>query len=111
MVRPFSMVMLTPRMHHRARGTSSGFHAREVGSARMRREVFGWWSERLGMDMPIIRYGEWGPALLWFPTWRADAFEAESQGLIHAIHHHIEAGRLTMFCVNSVNASAWYNDS
>jgi len=35
---------------------------------KLRRELFGWYSHRLGMDMPIVRYGHWGPALLLFPT-------------------------------------------
>ena len=61
-------------------------------------------------DMPILRYGHWGPALLLFPTWQSDAWESENKGLIGAIADRIEAGRLTVFCVNSVSPIAWCND-
>lgn len=77
----------------------------------MRREFFGWWSERLQMEMPIVRYGHYGPALLLFPTWQSDFMEAEQRGLIGAIAHHIDAGRLTVFCINSITPHSWCNDA
>jgi esterase/lipase superfamily enzyme len=76
----------------------------------VRREEFGWWSERMGMYMPIVRYGHWGPGLLLFPTWQSDLWEAEQRGLIAAIGRHLSAGRLSVFCVNSVAPHAWCND-
>jgi esterase/lipase superfamily enzyme len=62
------------------------------------------------MEMPIVRYGHWGPALLLFPTWQADFMEAEDRGLIGAIQHHIAAGRLSVFCINSISRHAWCNE-
>ena len=34
------------------------------------RDIFGWTSPRLGMEMPIVRYGRGGHALLLFPLSR-----------------------------------------
>lgn len=62
-------------------------------------------------EMPILRYGHWGPALLLFPTWQADAWEAEQKGLIDALADRIDQGRLTVFCVNSVSGQAWCNEA
>ncbi len=76
----------------------------------MRREEYGWWSQRLQMHMPIVRYGEWGVPLLLFPTWQSDLWEAEQKGLIHAIAHHIESGRVNVFTINSISPHAWCND-
>lgn len=76
----------------------------------MQREVFGWYSHRTGMDMPIVRYGHWGPALLLIPTWKSGFLEAEQQGLIGAIAHHIEAGRLNVFSVNTITPWSWCAD-
>ena len=42
----------------------------------LRREIVAWWSPRMGMEMPIVRYGTWGPALLLFPTAAGDFLEA-----------------------------------
>lgn len=78
--------------------------------ATVQREIFSWWSPRTQSDMPIVRYGTWGPALLLIPTWQADFLEAEHQGLIGAIAHHIDAGRLNVFCINTPTPHSWCND-
>jgi len=78
-------------------------------SPQIRRELFGWHSDRLGLDMPIVRYGHWGPALLIFPTAGADFLEYERFGLIKAIEHHLTAGRLTIYSIDSINRHAWMN--
>lgn len=74
---------------------------------RVRKEVFGWHSPRLGLDMPIIRYGHWGKPLLMFPTAGSDLLDVERFHLIGAIQHHIEAGRITVFSVNTINQQSW----
>jgi esterase/lipase superfamily enzyme len=76
----------------------------------VRREVSSWWSQRLGMHMPIARYGHWGPAMLLFPTWKSDYLEAEARGLIATLQPHLAAGRFNVFCINSIAPQAWCND-
>jgi esterase/lipase superfamily enzyme len=73
----------------------------------LRREFFGWYSPSLGMEMPIVRYGHWGPALLLFPTAGGDFLEPERMGLIPAVAHHLFSGRVQIFCINSINNHAW----
>ena len=63
----------------------------------LRREVFGWTSPRMGIDMPIVRYGTWGRALVLFPTAAGDFLEAERMWLIKAIEPLIFDGRVTVF--------------
>jgi esterase/lipase superfamily enzyme len=75
----------------------------------LRRELFGWHSPRLGLDMPIVRYGGWGRALLLFPTASGDFLEAERMWLIKSIEPLIQAGRLTVFSIDSINNHAWMN--
>lgn len=74
---------------------------------RVRKEVFGWHSPTLGLDMPIVRYGHWGKPLLLFPTAGSDLFDIERFHLIQAIQHHIEAGRITVYSINTVNNLSW----
>ncbi len=71
------------------------------------REVFGWKSPRLGLDMPIVRYGSWGHALILFPTAQSDFLDNERFWLIKAIEHHIFAGKLNVFCINTINSMSW----
>ncbi len=71
------------------------------------KEIFGWHSPRLGMDMPIVRYGRGGHPLLLFPTAAADFLENERFFLIKSIEPLIFAGRLQVFCIDSINRHAW----
>jgi esterase/lipase superfamily enzyme len=82
----------------------------EYVDPRLRREIFGWKSPRLGLDMPIVRYGDWGHALLLFPTAQADFLENERFFLIKAIERHIFAGKVQVFSIDSINRHAWMND-
>ena len=59
--------------------------------------------------MGIRVHGHYGQPLLVFPTSGGDEWEYEGQGMISALQHHIDAGRVKFFCVNSVNNESWYN--
>lgn len=73
------------------------------------KEIFGWRSPRLGLDMPIVRYGRAGHALLLYPTAAADFLENERFFLIKSIEPQIFAGRVQVFCIDSINKHAWMN--
>lgn len=75
------------------------------------RRIFVWHSPRLGLDMPIVRYGNWGHALLLFPTASGDFLEAERMWLIKSIEPLILAGKVTVFGIESINGHAWMNES
>ena len=75
----------------------------------MNKEHHRWFTQRLGREMGINVYGHYGQPLLVFPTSGGDENEYEGQGMIAALAHHIDGGRLKVFCVNSVNNESWYN--
>jgi esterase/lipase superfamily enzyme len=75
------------------------------------RDIFGWHSPNLGLDMPIVSYGHAGHPLLLYPTAQADFLENERFFLIKAIEHHIFMGRVRVFSIESINRYAWMNDS
>ncbi|MBI1746110.1 MAG: esterase family protein [Acidobacteria bacterium] len=60
--------------------------------------------------MPIVVYGHYGQPLLMFPTAAADCEEYERFGLISAIAHHIDSGRVKVFSIDSINRESWLND-
>ena len=76
----------------------------------MNREGYGWHSPRLGREMRVLVYGHYGLPLMVFPTSTADEREFEDRQMVEAIAHHIDAGKLKVFCVNTVNADSWYNE-
>jgi esterase/lipase superfamily enzyme len=59
--------------------------------------------------MPIVRYGDWGHALLLFPTAQADFLENERFYLIKALEPHILSGKVQVFSIDSINKHAWMN--
>lgn len=74
------------------------------------RHIFGWKSPRLGLEMPIVRYGERGHPLLIFPTAAADFLENERFYLIKSIERHIFEGRVQVFSIDSINKYSWMSD-
>ncbi len=68
-----------------------------------------WPSSRLGREMGVRVYGHWGAPVLVFPTSGGDEWEFERQGMIDALGHHVDAGKVKLFCVNSVNTQSWYD--
>jgi esterase/lipase superfamily enzyme len=75
----------------------------------MERVLDTWYSESLREEMPIASYGNSGRALLMFPSAAADYLEYERFYLIDSIKHHIEAGKVQCFSINSINSQSWLN--
>ncbi len=75
------------------------------------RQIFGWYSDRLGLDMPIVSYGYAGHPLLIYPTAAADFLENERFFLIKSIERFIFDGRVRVFSINSINKYAWMDES
>ncbi|TWI81629.1 esterase/lipase superfamily enzyme [Lacibacter cauensis] len=76
----------------------------------MQRELTGWYSPALNKDMPVAIYGHYGFALLLVPTAAADYLEYERFQLIDAISPWIEAGKVKVYSVNSINTESWMNN-
>ena len=77
----------------------------------MRRTLTSWYSPNLNKEMQIAIYGDYGPALLMFPSAAADYLEYERFHLIDAMRKHFTNGRVKGFSINSINAESWLNDS
>src|SRR5215210_2554801 len=76
----------------------------------MERRITAWYSHRLGREMPLVAYGHAGYSLLMFPTAAADYLEYERFHLVDAIRYLIEAGRVRVYSINSVNRYSLLND-
>lgn len=60
--------------------------------------------------MSTAVYGHWGFALLLFPTAGSGFLECEEHSLIGAVEHFIEAGRMKVFTVGTLNNESWLNE-
>lgn len=76
----------------------------------MERSLSSWYSPHLHKEMPIAVYGHYGFALLMVPTAAADYLEYERFELINSLSPLINAGKLKIFSVNSINTESWMND-
>lgn len=65
-----------------------------------------WWSERLGCDLTVSRWGTWGVPVLLFPTAGGDADEVERGGLIDAVRPLLDAGRAKIYSCDSTAGQA-----
>ena len=75
----------------------------------MQRVLDAWHSPSLNRQMEIVTYGHFGFPLLLFPTAAADYLEYERFQLIDAMREPIEAGKVKVFSINSINRQSWLN--
>lgn len=59
--------------------------------------------------MPVAIYGHYGFALLMIPTAAADYLEYERFQLIDQLAPYIDAGKIKVFSINSINNESWMN--
>ncbi|MDQ3320913.1 MAG: alpha/beta hydrolase-fold protein [Acidobacteriota bacterium] len=76
----------------------------------MRRDTTSWFSHNLGMEMPLVAYGDKGYPLLMFPTAAADYLEYERFLLLDAVKPFIESGKIRAYSINSVNRHSLLNE-
>jgi esterase/lipase superfamily enzyme len=73
----------------------------------MHRVIDSWHSPSLGKTMEIVTYGHYGFPLLMFPTAAADYLEYERFQVISVIQEYVEAGKVKVFSINSINRESW----
>ena len=61
-----------------------------------------WWSDRLGQEVNVARWGEVGVPLLMFPTAGGDAEEIERFLVIDTVADYLTAGRIKVYSCDSV---------
>ncbi|MEP6801260.1 MAG: alpha/beta hydrolase-fold protein [Acidobacteriota bacterium] len=74
----------------------------------MNREYVRWDSHILGRSMEILWFGHAGRPMIWFPTSMGRFYQNEDFGLVAAVADRIEAGRLQVVCVDSVDSESFY---
>lgn len=69
-----------------------------------------WYSERVGREVQVVRWGEVGTPVVFFPTAAGDAEECERFLLVDALSPLLEAGRIKLYSVDSVPGQAWLKE-
>lgn len=77
----------------------------------MHTEYHKWFSPNLGHDMELKVYGHYGKPMLVFPCAGGTFHEFEDFGMVDAIKSFIEAGRVKVFTVASIDNQTWLNQN
>jgi esterase/lipase superfamily enzyme len=72
-------------------------------------EYHKWWSPALGHDMELKVYGHGGKPIVVFPTQAGRYYEYEDFGMVEACGPSIDAGRVTLVTVDSIDNESWCN--
>jgi esterase/lipase superfamily enzyme len=70
-----------------------------------------WYSQRVGRDVQVVRWGETGTPVVFFPTAAGDAEEVERFLMVDALAPLLEAGRLKLYSVDSVPGMVWLKEN
>lgn len=66
-------------------------------------------SAALDREMEMLFFGHAGTPVVIFPTSGGRFYEFEDHGMVAALADSVEAGRLRLFCVDSIDMESWYN--
>jgi len=72
-------------------------------------EYHKWYSPSLGQDMELKVYGTGGRPFIVFPTSSGRFFDFENNGMVHAAERFIEAGKIVLCAVDSIDQQSWDN--
>jgi esterase/lipase superfamily enzyme len=67
------------------------------------------WSDYLSQDMELKVYGQAGKIAVVFPALGGRFFEYEDFGMVLSLQELIEAGRLRLITVDSIDSQSWAN--
>ena len=76
----------------------------------MSRLATAWHSDRLGREVEVVRWGEVGTPVLFFPTAAGDAQECERFLLVEALADLLAEGRIKLYSVDSVPGMVWLGE-
>ena len=70
-----------------------------------------WYSPTLSMDIEMLIFGHYGHPVIIFPTTKGRYYESKDFKLIESVAHLIDAGKVKIYCPDSVDAYSLYNKS
>ncbi len=67
------------------------------------------YSPAVGRDMPILAFGHYGTPIIAFPSGDGQFYDFENNGMIEAIAHLIDGGKIKVYCPGSLDGESWLN--
>jgi len=76
----------------------------------MERQYMHGWSPSLGREMELLHFGHAGQPVLVFPTSMGRFYQWEDFGMVGLLASRLAAGRLSLWCLDSVDGESWYSE-
>lgn len=67
-----------------------------------------YYSHCIGRDIEMLVYGHWGHPVLIFPTTMGKYYQAKDFQLTESARGLVEAGKVKLYCVDSIDRDSWY---
>jgi esterase/lipase superfamily enzyme len=75
----------------------------------MKEDYIRWHTPHLSRDFEMLVFGHGGYPVIAFPTSLGRYYQNKDFGLIQSVAHLVNAGRVKIFCPDSIDAQSWYN--
>lgn len=69
------------------------------------------YSPAIGRDIQILAFGHYGAPVIAFPSGMGQFYDFENNGMIEAIAFLIDAGKIKLYCPESLDHESWLNHS
>jgi esterase/lipase superfamily enzyme len=73
----------------------------------MHRRFEKFYSPAVGRDMEMLLFGHYGTPMIVFPTDGGRFHDVEDNGMVGAVSHLIDAGKLKLYCPESLDNESW----
>lgn len=77
----------------------------------MQRRYTSFHSTAIGREMELLVFGHHGPPMVAFPSGGGRFFDWENNGMIEAVAYWLDAGKVTIYCPDSLDHETWLNHS
>ena len=67
------------------------------------------YSPAIGRDIQVTAFGHFGAPIIAFPSGGGQFFDFENNGMIGAVAHLINAGKIKIYCPESIDHETWLN--
>jgi len=67
------------------------------------------YSPAIGRDIQILAFGHYGAPVIAFPSGMGQFYDFENNGMIEAVASLIDAGKIKLYCLESLDHESWLN--
>ncbi len=75
----------------------------------IKEEYHKYYSQYLNREMEMLVFGDGGYPVIFFPEAKGRYFSVKDNGFMEAAEHHLNEGKIKIYCPDSIDGESWYN--